>query len=99
MRAVSISSNGTSAPPETSSASCQAASSTKAASESCSARLCMRREFAAARGDPPAGAHAGIAVSAPDGMLAAATGLRGGDGERDLGRLAQVPAAPSHSVP
>ena len=41
----SISSNGISAPPETSSASCHAASSTKAASVSCSARLCMRRVF------------------------------------------------------
>ena len=49
VRLCSISSNGTSAPPETSSASCQAASSTKAASVSCSARLCMSREFAARR--------------------------------------------------
>src|SRR4051794_26818549 len=48
-----MSSNGTSAPPETSSASCQAASSTKAARESCSARLCMRGEFAAPIPGPP----------------------------------------------
>ena len=52
MRPRSISSKGTSAPPETSSASCHAASSTKAASESYRARLCMRRSFAPARAGP-----------------------------------------------
>src|SRR4051794_8624876 len=41
LEADSVSSNGTSAPPETSSASCDAASSTKPANVSCSARLCM----------------------------------------------------------
>src|SRR3954468_4629656 len=47
-----MSSNGTSAPPETSAASCQAASSTNAASESWSARLCMPRSFAGPSGPP-----------------------------------------------
>src|SRR5687768_18618748 len=49
-----MSSKGTSAPPETSSASCHAASSTKAARESCRARLCMRGWFAPAGTAPPA---------------------------------------------
>src|SRR3954468_22389897 len=47
-----MSSKGTSAPPETSAANCQAASSTNAASESWSARLCMRRSFAGPSGGP-----------------------------------------------
>src|SRR4051794_3422314 len=47
-----MSSNGTSAPPDTSAASCQAASSTNAASESWSARLCMRRSFTGPSGGP-----------------------------------------------
>src|SRR4051794_24856723 len=47
-----MSSNGTSAPPDTSAASCQAASSTNAASESWSARLCMPRSFAGPSGAP-----------------------------------------------
>ena len=49
-----MSSKGTSAPPDTSSASCHAASSTKAASESYRARLCMPRSFAPAAAAPPA---------------------------------------------
>src|SRR5918999_5775241 len=48
-----MSSKGTSAPPETSSASCHAASSTKAARASYRARLCMRRSFALAPVAPP----------------------------------------------
>src|SRR4051812_28977435 len=71
--AVSVSSNGTSAPPETSSASCQAASSTKLARVSCSARLCMpagsprahgvllRAAYFAGRTEPLGGGeHAGL---------------------------------------
>src|SRR3954452_23950056 len=50
-----MSSNGTSAPPDTSAASCQAASSTNAASESWSARLCMPRSFAGPSGAPASG--------------------------------------------
>src|SRR5215204_6920486 len=70
-----MSSNGISAPPETSSASCHAASSTKAASVSWSARLCMPPRFNGAGAAPSARTRA----CSPAGLLR-------GDADR-LGRL------------
>src|SRR3954447_17857150 len=78
-----MSSKGTSAPPETSSASCQAASSTKAARESCSARLCMRGGFAAATPGPPARTRA---CKVDQRRRTETARLRGGDDGGALGR-------------
>src|SRR4051794_622250 len=78
-----MSSNGTSAPPETSAASCQAASSTNAASESWSARLCMPRSFAGPSGAPATGsglAGAGSALQREElGVRRLAAAARGAE--------------------
>src|SRR5919198_3221445 len=71
-----MSSNGTSAPPETSSASCQAASSTKLARVSCSARLCM-----------PAGSSRACRVLPRAAYVAGRTELLGEVGHRPAGAL------------